>query len=100
MSNEAICRWLMDNSGPIIRYRTAFELMERDDLTDYDSLRNEALTCNEAKKWIGLLDHRNPPHGPQDHAFETVVSKLNLYGLHTDIPQIRGRILPYIGTCQ
>ena len=87
--------WLMETAGPIVRYRTARELLDGVG-HEVESLRREALACDEAQRWIGLLDGGNWLHGAEDAFLENTLSKLGLYGLTVDTPEIAEKVNPYV----
>ena len=87
--------WLMETAGPIVRYRTARDLLDRRG-DDVEPLRREALACDEAQRWIGLLDGSNRLHGAEDAFLENILLKLGLYGLTVDIPEIADKIEPFV----
>jgi hypothetical protein len=79
--DERIAEWLLTNGGPIIRYRTAPELLaDRGDIAR-TQLRRDLLACPEVKRWLTNLG-QGPIHHSCDTSAENALGKLVEYGLH------------------
>lgn len=89
---SALTEWLMDNAGPIVRYRTAKELL--DGTVDLEPLRRAMLDSAEVRKWLGRLAG-GTIHGSTDHHIENVLAKLCEYGLTAEVPEFDQNARPY-----
>ena len=54
-----LIEWLLENRGPIIRYRTVTKLLEDKSPVDVERLHRNLLRCPEAYRWM-----RNLGKGP------------------------------------
>ena len=114
MKKEALSAWLFENGGPVIRYRTATELMPAGDKPDIGRLRNELLKNPQVKKWLKnlvpprFLTKESPGwnihvlksslmdvHGPKPTVLTTTLGKLTDFGLKKGVPELDRRTLPY-----
>jgi hypothetical protein len=111
-------KWLMENGGPVIRYRTATELMMPDKAPsmkalDIQALRNDLLQNPLVRTW---LDNFKPPfllcrdmdtqgefthasteiHGAKDTALENMLGNLTDLGLQKGMPELDKRVAPYL----
>jgi hypothetical protein len=68
---SALTEWLMDSAGPIVRYRTATELLGGS--VDLKPLHQAMLECTEVRKWLGRLGG-SAIHGSTDHHIENVAA--------------------------
>jgi hypothetical protein len=113
MKSEETYKWLMENGGPVIRYRTATELMPPDKVTDIKALQNDLMQSPLVQTW---MDNFKPPdlitrkmdnqgeftrasveiHAAKDTALENVLGKLTDFGLKKGIPALDERIAPYL----
>lgn len=80
--------WLMESSGPIIRYRTIAELHPFTSTRHREDAIQELLGCSEVKKWLELLADSSHLHGSDSHAFENSLAKLSAYGVRADIANL------------
>lgn len=94
--DRKLAEWLFEIGGPIVRYRTATELLP--DCTDIDRelLLRELLACDEVQRWLANLGS-GPVHHSKDTAAENALAKLCEYGLQAGIPALDQRALPYCG---
>lgn len=86
--NESI-EWLMQNGGPIIRFRTANELIRDIPLEQRKVLLKELLECEEVKKWLSNLESSVHIHSSKDSAAENCIAKLVAYGLTARVPDMK-----------
>jgi hypothetical protein len=113
MKTSETYRWLMENGGPVIRYRTATELMPPDKKLDIQVLKNDLMQSKLVQTW---LDNFKPPvllnlkltrqaeftrasteiHGAKDTALENVLGKLTDFGLKKGMPELDSRVAPYL----
>ncbi|HVP16542.1 MAG TPA: hypothetical protein VMT42_04175 [candidate division Zixibacteria bacterium] len=88
--------WLMNNAGPIIRYRTAIELLHDDEKRL--SLEKDIMASHLVHFWIEKL-HATPDrktlHGAKTENYENVMGKLFEFGLKKGNPALDQRIRPY-----
>lgn len=47
--------WLLENGGPVIRYRTTTELLDDPGLIDSDRLQRDLVQCPTVGTWLGRL---------------------------------------------
>jgi len=79
-----VFKWLMDNAGPIIRYRTSVELLGENKAEGVQSLKKRVLSDDLVKYWLNNLRpgyRMNDLHGSTPEAYENVMGKLYEYGL-------------------
>ncbi|MFC1921240.1 hypothetical protein ACFLYQ_05925 [Chloroflexota bacterium] len=98
MNDEELINWLLTNGGPVIRYRTATELMATPGSVDIGLLRKELLSSALVKSWF---EHAIPSlafnyiHGSKATTFENVMGKLTDLGLRRGVPEFDQYTLPY-----
>jgi len=112
MDDEKLIAWLMENSGPIVRWRTATEL--RQDLlpSERATLAEDLLAAPPVQEALGRLtlggvatplDALDAPslgglgnrvHGSKAACLENVFGKLAEYGLRAGMPGLDERALP------
>ena len=105
--------WLMENGGPVIRYRTATELMTPDKTPDIKRLQDDLLKSAQVKTWLKNFE---PPfllnqklmrqveftrasteiHSSKDTALENVLGKLTDFGLKKGMPELDSRVDLYL----
>ncbi len=113
MEEQEIYRWLYENGGPVIRYRTATELIESSSDVDTGHLLDELVQSPQVQTWLGnLIPPRlllnNPPttprvmesgimevHGSKSINLENVLGKLTDFGLKQGVTELDRRTLPY-----
>jgi hypothetical protein len=98
MKAEETYKWLMENGGPVIRYRTATELMPSG-RTDVSKLK-EAVLKNELvkgyfKQAVPILGI-NDIHGSKTTAFENIIGKLTDFGLGRGVAELDRYTEPYL----
>lgn len=74
--------WLMNNAGPVIKYRTATELLNEENSSK--SLEKDLLSSSLVKFWLGNLKPdfgRNDLHGAKTETYENVMGKLFEFGI-------------------
>ena len=114
MNERQLGEWLFEHGGPVIRYRTATELMVPDKKLDIPRLRDEMLHSPLVQKWLKCIV---PPvlllkepiditphvlqsgimelHGGQPTRLENALLKLTDFGLKKGMPELDRRTLPY-----
>ncbi len=71
--------WLMNNSGPVIRYRTVTELLHEE--ARAPALEKDLLASNLMRFWLGNLNtysDRKTLHGAKTETCENVMGKLRI----------------------
>ena len=92
--NSDLIEWLYSNGGPIIRYRTAAELMDDATGIDIHHLYQEVCECSEVQRWLDNLGRAKNIHGSKDTDAENPLAKLLEYGLTANNPAFNEKILP------
>ncbi len=77
--------WLFSHGGPILRCRTARDLLEVPAQQQTDLL-SEVLATSEARYWLDRLHQARNIHGSRDSDAENALAKLLEYGLDRRIP--------------
>ena len=83
----------MENAGPIIRWRTATELLGEPRTLNNTRL-DDVLEHSEVQKWLGLLG-TGPLHHSKDSAFENCMGKLVELGLFAGVPALDEKMEKY-----
>ncbi len=92
-----LIKWLLDEGGPVIRYRTLVELAGQGMPTDYESALNAVLQTEKTQWLLEQLDHFGPLtyvdirvlnalHGMKPTCLENVIPRLLERGLRAGIP--------------
>jgi hypothetical protein len=89
MQQPELVEWLFTNSGPILRYRIAVELMDVSD-QERKHLLSDALATPEVQRWLANLRQSRSIHGSTDTHAENALSKLLDYGLNCAVPAFAG----------
>ena len=79
MNHRDLAYWLLDNGGPIIRFRTLVDIFEEQDVGTVSRALKEMVECSEVVKWLDFIEHSlefNDVHSGRQNAFENVVGKL------------------------
>lgn len=108
---QKLITWLLENGGPVVRWRTASELVEEMPQPELDRLASEALAAPEVLAWLerlslGDLESRLDAldeqllgrlggriHGSKDTCLENVLGKLSEFGLKGGMPGEAGQRL-------
>ena len=102
--------WLIENGGPVVRYRTACELLNDAGLAE--SLSEELLRFDVVQQWLSYLpsdiSDRRPRgkgvhsifgmgvHGGGNDKLETILGVLLNLGLHAGLAELDEKIEPYM----
>ncbi|PKO14387.1 MAG: hypothetical protein CVU39_15240 [Chloroflexi bacterium HGW-Chloroflexi-10] len=97
MNNELIVEWLFVNSGPILRYRIAVDLMEVSNRKK-ERLFQESLATPEAQRWISNLNKAQNIHGSKDTDAENPLAKLLEYGFNRAHPAFDKKVKDLLNT--
>jgi uncharacterized protein YeaO (DUF488 family) len=79
MDEKGLAYWLLDNGGPIIKFRTLVDIIKEQDVGVVLKALNEMTENPEVVKWLSLIHHGlalNDVHSGKPSAFENVISKL------------------------
>ncbi|MFW9976187.1 MAG: hypothetical protein ACFFDQ_13030 [Candidatus Thorarchaeota archaeon] len=79
MNHRDLAYWLLDNGGPIIRFRTLVDIFEEQDVGIVSRALKDMMESSEVAKWLDLIEHRielNDVHSSKPSAFENVIGKL------------------------
>ena len=85
--------WLLDNAGPIIRWRLSRDF-ELETVESPDALLGLVLQTDEVQRWLGNLGGKTI-HGSKDTHAENAMAKLVEYGLRAGIPEFDSKMLSY-----
>ncbi len=91
--------WLLHTAGPVIRLRTAVELVPEAARTDLKTLQRDVLASPEVRKWLSRLTGQGV-HGSTDSAIENVMAKLVEYGLYAGMREFDEKMQPYVEECR
>lgn len=80
-----IVQWLFENSGPILRYRVAADLLNGSP-RELVQLRRQALAAPDVQRWLANLHHARGLHGSTDTHAENALAKLLEYGFDRSLP--------------
>ena len=82
---SGLVEWLLENAGPVVRYRTASELKTTANPKVLRELRSEVLECDVVKRWLEVKASPDvcfeAVHGSRDDNFENVGAMLVQMGL-------------------
>lgn len=99
MTESELDRWLFENGGPAIRYRTATELLPRPAAEDVRRLRADLLASPFVKTWLARLQPDfsfNALHGAKPACFENTLGKLAQLGCHAGMPALDDKVSPFL----
>lgn len=80
VSDSQLVSWLLDNAGPVVRYRAAAELTQGTSSVDLGRLQEDLLASALVRKWLGNLKPGHI-HNSKDTDFENAMGKLLEFGL-------------------
>jgi hypothetical protein len=86
--------WSLEHGGPVIRYRTATELLEDPGRVDVDRLRSDLLASPLVRRWLGRLV-QGVLHHSKSTAFENAMGKLVDLGLRAGMAPLDERARPF-----
>ncbi len=90
--DESLVEWLLENSGPVIRYRTTVELLKNPSSMDLESLERNLLASPEVQTWLKRLEPEHI-HSSKNTALENVIGKLIELGFRAGMPAFDQRML-------
>jgi len=88
--------WLMNNSGPVIRYRTALDLLHEE--ARAPALEKHLLASSLVRFWLGKLNpnpNRKTLHGAKTETYENVMGKLYEFGLRKGNSTLDSKTKPF-----
>lgn len=91
--------WLMANAGPVIRYRTAAELLHETEPAQMERLEEELLSTGMVNAWRVNVVPRFKAyemHGSKSEAWENAMGKMYDFGLRRGIASLDRVTAPYI----
>ncbi len=94
MNTAELPGWLREHGGPVIRYRTATELLEDPGNVDLGRLRTQLLASPLVRRWLdrlvpGVLHHS------KSTAFENAMGKLVDLGLRAGMAPLDEKAMPF-----
>jgi hypothetical protein len=94
-TDESMPLWLFDNAGPVIRYRTARELL-KEPPADIAILRQELLASPMVRLWLDRLKGCTKMHDSGNDRFENIVGKLLEFGLDVECEEFAQLLQPFV----
>jgi uncharacterized protein YeaO (DUF488 family) len=98
MNHRDLAYWLLDNGGPIIRFRTLVDIFEEQDVGIVSRAMKEMVESPEVVKWLELIEPSlafNDVHSGRQNAFENVVAKLVQLGWRAGLQPFDNKTLPF-----
>jgi uncharacterized protein YeaO (DUF488 family) len=98
MNHRDLAYWLLDNGGPIIRFRTLVDIMEEQDVGTVSRALKEMVKSPEVVKWLDIIESSlafNDVHSGRQNAFENVVAKLVQFGWRAGLQPFDTKTLPF-----
>jgi hypothetical protein len=98
MDVRELSRWLLQNAGPVIRYRTLREVIQEQDIGIVSNSLKGLFSSPMVQKWLQRLKPNlgfHHVHSSSPLAFENVVGKLVQLGLHAGLQQFDSLTLPF-----
>jgi hypothetical protein len=93
-ANDNLAQWLLDNAGPIIRYRAARELLDQSP-ADVERLRHDMLTSPMVRLWLARLKDCSKIHDSGNDRFENIVGKLLEFGIDAGYEEFAALLRPF-----
>jgi hypothetical protein len=98
MNNRNLAYWLLDNGGPIIRFRTLVDIFEEQDVGTVSRALKEMTESPVVVKWLELVGSSlsfNDVHSGKQDAFENVIAKLVQLGWRAGLQPFDTKTLPF-----
>jgi hypothetical protein len=95
---DGLVDWLLEVGGPVVRYRTAVELLDSRADLDMEGLRTDLLCSPQVARWLERLERPvgvGDLHSSRPTAFENAMGKLHELGLRAGIPELDERTEPF-----
>ncbi|MFX1265276.1 MAG: hypothetical protein ACFFH0_07835 [Promethearchaeota archaeon] len=93
-----MAHWLIDNAGPVIRFRTLVEILEEQNVSTISQALNDFLESKIVKTWLSKLSPQfdmKMIHSSSPDAFENVMGKLGSLGLRAGLQPFDGKTFPF-----
>lgn len=94
MARFQLLDWLIENGGPVIRYRTATELADDLSQASVHKLKHDLLECDLIQTWLARLVPGRI-HDSRDMDFENTMGKLLEFGFRAGFAAFDRRTLPF-----
>jgi uncharacterized protein YeaO (DUF488 family) len=98
MNHRDLAYWLLDNGGPIIRFRTLVDIFEEQDVGTVSRALKEMTESPEVVKWLGFIGQSlafNDVHSGKPDAFENVIAKLVQLGWRAGLQPFDNKTLTF-----
>jgi len=98
VDTDGLADWLVRAGGPVVRYRTAAELLESPADLDMAGLRADLLRSPQVARWLARLERPvgvGDLHSSRPTAFENAMGKLYELGLRAGLPELDERTEPF-----
>ncbi|MBY8998573.1 MAG: hypothetical protein KGD60_12660 [Candidatus Thorarchaeota archaeon] len=98
MTHRDLSYWLLENGGPIIRFRTLVDIFDEQDVGVVSRALKEMVESPEVVKWLGRIEPSlvfNDVHSGRQNAFENVVGKLVQLGWRAGLQPFDSKTLPF-----
>lgn len=98
MNHRDLAYWLLDNAGPIIRFRTIVDIFEEQDVGVVSRALKKMGERPEVVKWLGFIEHSlafNDVHSGRLNSFENVMGKLVQFGMRAGLQPFDSKTLFY-----
>ncbi|MHA3964961.1 MAG: hypothetical protein AM325_015645 [Candidatus Thorarchaeota archaeon SMTZ1-45] len=98
MNHRDLAYWLLDNGGPIIRFRTLVDIFEEQDVGTVSRALKEMTESSEVMRWLDFIGQSiafNDVHSGRRDAFENVVAKLVQLGWRAGLQPFDNKTLSF-----
>ncbi|MHA2027246.1 MAG: hypothetical protein ACW98U_15200 [Candidatus Thorarchaeota archaeon] len=98
MEVSALSKWLVENAGPVIKFRTLLEILQEQDIGIINDAMKGLYSSQMVQKWLERLKPNvgfHHVHSSSPMAFENVMGKLVQLGLHAGLQPFDGLTLPF-----
>ena len=98
MSSRSLALWLVDNAGPVIRYRTLVEILGEQDVWYVNNALESLYESKLVQKWLDNLLPRlgfHQFHSSSEFAFENAMGRLVQLGLSAGLQKFDKKTLPF-----
>ncbi len=98
MDSYELTEWLLNNGGPVIRFRTMVEIQEEQDIGKISGALDKLMDSSIIQKWLSRLvpgTGFNQIHSSKPEAFENAMGKLTQLGLHAGLQPFDSLTLPF-----
>lgn len=98
MDSYELTEWLLNNGGPVIRFRTMVEIQSEQDIGKIGGALGKLMHSPIIQKWLSRLVPEtgfNQLHSSKPEAFENAMGKLTQLGLHAGLQPFDSLTLPF-----